>query len=72
MLLECCQLILLLFEISAPEQTSQGYTTAHAAIIKVSGLSRSNTRATVAFPRRHMRLSAQTHTRYQLNGKPQC
>lgn len=44
-----CQLILLLFEISAPEQTSQGQTTAHSSIIKVSGLCRSNTCAAIMF-----------------------
>lgn len=45
----CCQLILLLFEISAPEQTSQGQTAAHSSIIKVSGLCCSNTCATITF-----------------------
>lgn len=57
-----CQLILLLFEISAPEQTSQGQTTAHTTIIKVSRLCCSNTCATIMFSHRQMRLLAQTHT----------
>lgn len=57
-----CQLILLLFEISAPEQTSQGQTTAHTTIIKVSRLCCSNTCATIMFSHWQMRLLAQTHT----------
>lgn len=58
-----CQLILLLFEISAPEQASQGQTTARSSVIKVSGLCCRNTCATIMFrPLCVTRALEQTHT----------